>query len=489
MELHTTTRRPPKNVEELQKLHTSLIQYQKFFCELEDLTADFSRIELFQCLLHISVGTAVSFDTQARQGEVPMHQAKVLARQSAMELEPFIRERVAEADLSRYVEICKELRNTLRVKIEDDNDLQMARKSVKDSVEYLDFITKHSRGDPVKLFEFYMVEDGPSLLQLIDASDPTVIVRESNPSLHGATSSPTSMLVQRWNPKVPRPDTECFVEALTQQLQTTIDLKTHASERLVVLQNVLEWVTTIDDFHFSNISEGILLASQVPLSKLCCDKRSSLCRVACDMIVLLSKRVVGILSTDPSPDAKLVYLTVVEKWTNALLGGVYVTTTAISTATDRALRQLVLLNHGDEVIVERLLITLNQKKQAELRKKCIGYLSLCILATEKAKPCSSGSYASMVLPVAETFVEMGDSLSRRMARILCCVLRDVTKAEVAIKNTKVEQLIAKERPLLVSLYDSPDAFNDKILESGSTVSNSTPPPIGLSVDQEKQLYV
>eukprot|EP00796_Vickermania_ingenoplastis_P005997 gene5997-4302_t len=475
MELHTTTRRPPKNADQLMELRDTLIEYKRFFNKLEDLTAELGsdRGTVFQCLMHISVGGAVKFDAQAQNGAMPMHQAKVLARWTAIELEPLIRESVPPTELMVYVGLSKDLRNTLRVKVEDENDLNTVQKTVDDSVEYLDFIYKHSGGDRDKMFDFYMVEDGPSLLNMLNGVDPVVISQDSTPSvsLNGSQRVPSSLLVQEWNPKVPLPTLGNFVVEIKQYVQVAANIRTHASERVVALQTVHDWLGQLADEHFQQLFLEIRSILEEPLSRLCCDKRSSLCRIACDALILVSQRATSLgCVTLISGNAER-YSEMLRTWTSSLLKGIYVTITAISASTDNAMRNLILINNGHIAIVETVLTALEQKKQTELRRKCLGYLALSVATAEAHTIGGGNAFSSLLIPIAETYVEIGDSPSRKMARALCAVLRGVTMCKVTIANSKVDQLIEKELEQLKPSFASPKLLDTKLFEAVDFVSS------------------
>lgn len=89
--------------------------------------------ELFQELLHrvAGINAGVSMDEQRRDGNVPMHQAKVLDRRDR------VCEAVADADetlgeerITWLVACVREMRLLLRVKMEDANDVRMAEEAV-----------------------------------------------------------------------------------------------------------------------------------------------------------------------------------------------------------------------------------------------------------------------------------------------------------------------------------------------------------------------
>lgn len=468
MELHTTTRNPPKSPEQLIQLRKTLLEYSRFFKQLGKLSDELNtnRIIVFQSFLHVSVGGAVQFDKQKQSGEVPMHQAKVLTRTAAVELEPVLREHLPNAELMILVGLTKDLRTALRVKVEDENDLKTAQKGIEDSVEYLNFIHSHSGGDPQKMFAFYMVEDGPSLVKMIDDADSSAEVCMS-PSLNSTLCDgavPQSMLVQEWHPKMDLPSLEVFLGVLATQMEIVVDFKGHqASERVVVLENLVEWLSSMPDEDFVKVYAGILQETMTPFAKLCCDNRSSLCRVTCELIVLVSRRLSLLSNTVYLQKVTQLYEDVLEAWVSSLLTGIYVTVSAISSATDHAIRELILINHGPVVIVKRILSTLEQKKQTELRRKCLGYLAMSVAAAEVHRAGSSSGYCSLIVTVAEQYVEIGDSPSRKMARSLCTVLRGVACCQLHVVQ-KVEQLIQKEETQLKPFFADPELLGQHLFE-------------------------
>lgn len=456
MELHTTTRRPPKTAEQLAELRISLLKYKEFLEKLEGLTTglETDRVTLFQCFMHISVGGSVQFDKQAQSGAVPMHQAKVLTRSAAIDLEPSVRSLIPAEEVTGYVDLTKSLRTTLRVKVEDENDLSTVQKSVNESVEFLDFIFKCSKGDTEKMFTFYMSEDGPSFLGMVREADPELAKTLSVSTAHSAEPTVSSMLVHAWNPQDPVPSDECFVEELRGRVETMLANKTHASEKVVLARTLLNWIGSLSDTSFQTLGLSIAKVMEQPLSALCCDKRSSLSRIACETISLVSRRMSALrcVSVDES------YWLIVRHLMSSLLNGVYVSVLAISQATDSAARSIVVDNNGRACIAEAVIQSLEAAKHNELRRKCLGYLSLCIVAAKASGDILDDECVSTLVAVAERFVEVGDSTSRRMARALCITLRTLLSRSVEIADPKVESWIETESESVKEALTSPSTF-------------------------------
>lgn len=104
-----------------------------FLHRLDEIAAGvgFSPGEVLQVLLGQLANRTRSFDSMGGVGNVPMHQAKVLDRSVRLaEAEQSLMGHVADGELSELVERVNLLRTLLRVKVEDPNDLTMARSSV-----------------------------------------------------------------------------------------------------------------------------------------------------------------------------------------------------------------------------------------------------------------------------------------------------------------------------------------------------------------------
>ena len=90
--------------------------------------------ELFQELLHrvAGINAGVSMDEQRRDGDVPMHQAKVLDRRDRpVRAVADADETLGEERITWLVACVREMRLLLRVKMEDTNDVRMAEEAVR----------------------------------------------------------------------------------------------------------------------------------------------------------------------------------------------------------------------------------------------------------------------------------------------------------------------------------------------------------------------
>ena len=106
----------------------------------------------FQELLHRvagfdDAGEKTDVSEQARDGDVPMHQAKVLYRASVA-TDAVLREvdDVLGAEAVRdLVASVRRMRGVLRVKMEDANDVRMAEEAVRGARRFFDTLQRHAR--------------------------------------------------------------------------------------------------------------------------------------------------------------------------------------------------------------------------------------------------------------------------------------------------------------------------------------------------------
>ncbi|KPI85969.1 hypothetical protein ABL78_4971 [Leptomonas seymouri] len=495
MELHTSVRHPPQDAQGLVQLMDIMRNYKSYFESLRKIAGQFN-VEpetVFQAFMYISVGGTVNFDRQHQDGSVPMHQAKVLARSNAIELASTLRKELPNSELMVYVGLSRDLRTTLRVKVEDGNDLKTAETSVCEAVEYLNYIDRCASHNPENLFKFYMAEDPASLTALLNESDllSMTLTMDSSTMPGSGVVLPAVFEESGAEPPEPTPLPEPLSSFL-QELQKQCELATGASpangsatRRLKAAQVVMDWVTAVPVEYFAEHAEKIVATVSSTLSLLVAEKRSALCRVGCEVITVLMQRLSpepvfledvdrGLCSTNPDT-----FSNALSQWTGSLAKGTYVTIAAISTAADAALRAVSIQSRGHMCVVKKLLAVLSNGTQTELRRKCLGYLSLCVVAAHAHRQERVRELIRLLAPVAVNYVSIGDSPSRKMARALCSVLRVLAPASsptskdvLAIADERIEHLVQQERPQVEpAVLGGPRDLEELLFEADTFVSS------------------
>ncbi|GET90870.1 hypothetical protein, conserved [Leishmania tarentolae] len=499
MELHTSLRQPPKKPQDLVQLMDIMRNYKHYFGSLRTLAERF-RVEpetVFQAFMHISVGGTVNFDKQHQDGEVPMHQAKVLPRSKAIALSPKLCKELPNPELMVYVGLSRDLRNTLRVKVEDGNDLKTAEKSVCEAVEYLNYIDHRAHHNTEKLYALYMAEDPNTLSSLL--SDGEASMGASWATFQDSLSStvPTMQLpilgedgvpIENEPAALPSP-LSSFIPELKKLCDTASDVSSvsgGATKRLKASQVILDWIATVPTEYFAQHTEHIVGAVSSTLALLAAEKRSALCRAGCDIIIMLMQRLSAEsvfiedvhhskCSTNPAT-----FSGALSHWVSSLSKGIYVTIAAISSATDAALRAIAIQSHGHPNVVKALLTALSGGTQTELRRKCLGYLALCVAAAYQKHPERMRELVHLLGPVAVKYVETGDSPSRKMARALCSVLRVLAPATspregdrlLHINDERIEALVQQERSQVEpAVLGGPQELENLLFEADTFVSS------------------
>ncbi|KAG5473250.1 hypothetical protein CUR178_03170 [Leishmania enriettii] len=498
MELHTSVRQPPKNPQDLAQLMDIMRNYKHFFESLRSLAERFS-VEpetVFQSFLHISVGGTVNFDRQHQDGAVPMHQAKVLPRSNAIGLAPKLCKELPNPELMVYVGLSRDLRNTLRVKVEDGNDLKTAEKSVCEAVEYLNYIDHRARRNSERRYALYMAEDPGSLASLL--SDGESSTANMSATFHDSSATISAMLlptlgddgVPPENHLTPLPSPlSSLIPEMKKQCATASDVSSRsggATRRLKASQVLLDWIVNVPAEYFAEHADGIVGTLATTLALLAAEKRSALCRVGCDIIIMLMQRLSpepvfieevhrGACSTNPTTFSGALSL-----WVSSLTKGIYVTIAAISSATDAALRAVAIQGHGHPSVVKALLAALSGGAQTELRRKCLGYLALCAVAGHRQRPERTRELVNLLGPVAVKYVSNGDSPSRKMARTLCSVLRVLAPAAppgasdtvLRIADERIESLVQQERPQVEpAVLGGPKELEELLFEADTFVTS------------------
>nr|CCC91084.1 unnamed protein product [Trypanosoma congolense IL3000] len=443
MELHGMLRRPPHTASQLLETHESLKELSEFFKTVRH-TAQLLRVQpqtVFQCLMQIGIGSVVSFDRQRRDGEVPMHQAKVLARANAMELEPRLRDLIPADKLAEMVELSKTIRTIVRIKVEDLNDFNITEGALHQAVEYLDFIKNASCGLPEAMFKFYMVEDEGSLIALLNGS----VAEEGGEALRATRNIVTAQ--EEEGATTPELPDESHIEAEVRRLSLAGgSTSMAANDRLVALRTLGSWLMVMDDAFFKRNIRQLVSHLSGPLAVCAGEKRSAICRQACTLIAIIVSRAPTSFFSEGS-------LAVASgKWCTVLLRGVFVTVAAIAHASDMAVRALVIESGGHSFVVKSIVESLSGGTHPELRRRCLGYLALCVVVSKGAKwrkggkgPSDSSGNANVDLgQLAEKYMDKGDAGCRRMARAVYVALKHFGGISGTIKDKKMDSLIQQE---------------------------------------------
>lgn len=144
-----------KSQTDLVKIRDTFAGFAAFFGDLHASAKTLSDANGFKCspavlfqeLLHrlSGVNAGVSMDEQGRDGDVPMHQAKVLDRRHRTADEVADMDAVLGEDtVARLVDRVREMRLILRVKMEDANDVLMAEEAVNGSHAFFTRLQSHA---------------------------------------------------------------------------------------------------------------------------------------------------------------------------------------------------------------------------------------------------------------------------------------------------------------------------------------------------------
>ncbi|ORC90809.1 uncharacterized protein TM35_000072330 [Trypanosoma theileri] len=451
MELHGTLRRPPHTPAQLTEVHVEMQELARFFQSVRNkaLKLRTPPETVFQCLMHIDMGDVVSFDKQRRDGAVPMHQAKVLARTSAIELEPRLRGVVSNDELNSMMSLCKKTRTLLRIKVEDGNDFSIAESALHQFIEYLDFIDNASERNPDKMFKFYMVEDEASLLLLLGRRTPY-----SSCPRYESDGSP--VVVDGTATAVPPLPSERELEGEVRRVALVCGSSSEsAGSRLTALRTLEYWLTSIPDTSFHRHLAALASLLTEPLAVCGGEKRSAICRQACAVLMAVAAR------TSPAAFHDGPLRSALGRWIAVLLRGVVVTVAAIANATDAAVRALVIASGGHSAGLRSIAEALTASTHPELRRRCLAYIALGVVASHGE--CAA---AMMNLPaLAQKYMEVGDAASRKMARALHIALTYLGTSPAVVGSKKTESLIQQETIELREALNDVELFESIIFGS------------------------
>ena len=458
MEVTGSLRNPVRTPQDLKEVHAMMKALAVFMGQISK-TATKLQLPLesvFQCLMHMGLGgTAVDFDKQHRQGNVPMHQAKVLDRNSslnAQKVEPSLREVVEPELLEKHVHHCQTLRTVLRMKVEDGNDLSMARKLVSLGEEYLDAIFEASGRDEKRMFDIFMAQDEREITQAITGGAANGDNGDGTTHHHSQLASSLSGGVV--GPSKPLPADLC--RGFADESKFIQNIKTDVASRQVALTNLIAWTQEARQADLDKSFAAIIAVLEEPLKVQLGEKRSAICRLACELVSFLSLRSnPGVLNTNPK--VKEVFA----RWCEIVLKGVHVTVAAIAEASDSLVRDIIISSCGCSTFVHVIEAVLTKAAQPELRRKCLNYLALAALCA-----ASSGALqrenALKLGTLAVKLCSSNEDATRRVARVLYvvlhhfCCLQSIDMPPLA--DAKVGKLVDQEAPAVTATFASLDEF-------------------------------
>ena len=463
MESAGSFRKPVNSPSDLVETHQIVKQLYDFMNRMNRITA---KLELpveasFQCLMHLGMGKVEDFDKQARDGSVPMHQAKVLDSNSALkslEVEPALRKMVSGEELDQLVSNCSLLRSFLRMKVEDGNDLSMARKMVSLTMEYLDTIKHYSDGDAAKMYLLYTAETEEAVDEAINSSNAMESTVGS--AGFGSTIGTFEGTLSRTSRGKPAPtDAHSFMAGVKTEVAKLESGKNSVGERQAALQALLGWVQEVDQEIVDDVFEPLVTLLSTTLRVHLSEKRSLLLKIACNIASFLLIRCRPELIADTPSQSKVVRDAVV-MWLDCLLKGVHVTVAAIARATDETVRDLVVVSYGSSSVVRKLFATLQAAQQPELRKRVLNYLSVCLLS---ARPEACDEFVREGTLIMR-LLSQGDAQTRRAARLLVGVAR-VQGVDIMFGNLdpKTAKALESEEKEVRDMGSSVEAFELNVL--------------------------
>lgn len=447
VEVAGALRAPPKTSDELLRTRLTMKGLAAFLTQLNRIA---TKLQLpleavFQCLMQIGLGHAdgVDFDKQHRSGNVPMHQAKVLDRNAtlnAQKVEPKVREVVDEDTLHSHVALCSELRTLLRMKVEDGNDLSMARKLVVLSEEYLDCIFNLAQGDGATMMKLYLADDSETIHALTGGSSPSRAIGAfsgGGPASHCAKPPPANI-----------------VKGITEECRGVLDdVKSDFPKRQKSLSVVKGWLQQLDADQLERHFLGIIGALHEPLRAQLGDKRSVICRLACDIVSMLLLRVRNV--------HEVVHMTktkeVLASWIDVLLKSVFVTVAALAEATDLTMRDVIVTTRPVAGFMLHILgQALGKAAQPELKRKLLNYILLVMAGDSQVSRLGPHELVPL-LPLVLKMCNSSEEACRRVARMVLIRSEDLGCLQTAPLDPKIERAVAADRASVLDALAGPTA--------------------------------
>lgn len=421
MEASGSFREPIKSPQQLLTTMTTIADLFVFMPTVEEL----SRVlkipleNIFQCLMQIGMGGAVGFDQQARQGAVPMHQAKVLDRQTllaAQQVEPTLRKQVPDDELAKLVSHCQTLRSFLRMKIEDNNDFKMAHRMVSLAHEYLREIYRLADGDTKVMFALYRAESVEDISALTVSSK---MGPESPVKLDQTSSS---------GPAPNKPLPKLLLKGVEEEIQHLATGKEPVPQRQAALETVADWLQRAEQQQLDKCFEELVAVLGPSIKIHLAEKRSTLVRLATSIVTVIAIRSPPQLLMDDVHQSAKVRATI-SGWLDALFKSVFVTVSAIANAADEAVRDVIVASAGASFVTSKVADALKAAPQPELKRKLLQYVSMVLLA---ARPCSLSQLRSDLLSfgnILSPLLQSGDAGVRRAARTVTIIAIDYVGLE------------------------------------------------------------
>ena len=416
------------NEAQLQQVFSTMQRLSVFFTKLSRVATKLQLpLEIvFQCLLQINMG-GLSFDQQHRDGSVPMHQAKVLDRESALAaaaVEPRLRGLLTGEEVNALVDSSSVLRRLLRMKVEDGNDLSMARRSVVMAEEYLGVVHMAAEGDATRMWRIYAAETEQDVRRLTSSS--------SQDPQSAALGDGAGELDD--NRSEPLPAKEQLVRAISEQVGQFSSTLQPVPDRLRGLATVAHWLQELDQDSWNEVFPAVFATLHQSVKVQLGEKRSAVCRAACHVVSsMMLKCTTPHFGYSDCRDATA-------SWLDVVLKQVHVTVAAIADATDAVARDVSIAAAGAPFVATVLSSNCNKATQPELQRKLLGFCSLTLVATDPAVGIRVGPF----IPLAQTFSASGSENVRRVARCLGLVIRMCAPDAAVQWDDKVEKLASAE---------------------------------------------
>jgi len=156
LEVEYSFRRTIKSDGDLAEVQKAVAQLYDFMNELDRLSqrVQIHSGEILQVLLSHLANRTRSFDSMKGEEGIPMHQAKVLDRTDRLgHVEEKLSGHLGEEEVQGLVSSVNLLRQLLKVKVEDPNDLNMARQAVSDAHRFLEHLTSYAQEKSQTVYE------------------------------------------------------------------------------------------------------------------------------------------------------------------------------------------------------------------------------------------------------------------------------------------------------------------------------------------------